>query len=111
MICVLFEERLAAIIADEADETVNFQSNGFGRDRDITSSWIESTTVAGEDLFDFSVYMDEVRRVMSQLCKDEPDSFSGSAYHPISCIIGASSSIFRQFRGSVCRRHRRRREL
>lgn len=111
MICVVFEDLLAAIVAEDADETVSFQSSGFERERDLTSSWIEGSTVAGDDLFDFSVYMDEVRRISLRLCKDDPDSSSGSTYHPIPCIIGAASSIFRQIRGSVCHRYRRRLEL
>ncbi|KAG8213974.1 chloride channel [Butyriboletus roseoflavus] len=52
-------EHALAIVAEDADEEINFQSSGFGRDRDITSSWMENSTVAGEDLFDFTVYMDE----------------------------------------------------
>jgi len=52
-------EHALAIVADDADEGINFQSSGFSRNRDVTSSWIESNTMADEDLFDFSVYMDE----------------------------------------------------
>lgn len=37
---------------------------------------MEGSTVTSEDLFDFSVYMDEVRRISSQLCKDERDMYS-----------------------------------
>lgn len=37
---------------------------------------MESSIIADEDLFDFSVYMDEVRRVSSQFCKDEHDMYS-----------------------------------
>ncbi|KAG6375401.1 chloride channel [Boletus reticuloceps] len=52
-------EHALAIVAEDADEEINFQSSGFNRDRDITSSWIESSAVVDGDLFDFSVYMDE----------------------------------------------------
>ncbi|KAF8134644.1 chloride channel [Boletus edulis] len=52
-------EHALAIVAEDADEEINFQSSGFNRDRDITSSWIESNAVVDGDLFDFSVYMDE----------------------------------------------------
>ncbi|KAF8556363.1 hypothetical protein OG21DRAFT_1437153 [Imleria badia] len=52
-------EHALAIVAEDADEGINFQPNGFDGDRDLTTSWIESSTVANEDLFDFSVYMDE----------------------------------------------------
>lgn len=76
MLCIFVEECSTAIVAEDADEEINFQSSGFGRDRDVTSSWMENSTVAGEDLYDFTVYMDEVRRVSSQLCKDEHDTFS-----------------------------------
>ncbi|KAN0091183.1 Chloride channel [Tylopilus felleus] len=50
-------EHALAIVAEDAHETVKFESGD--RERDITSSWIEGTMVHDEDLFDFSVYMDE----------------------------------------------------
>lgn len=94
---------LAAIVAEDAHETVKFESGD--RERDITSSWIEGTMVHDEDLFDFSVYMDEVRHISSRHCKDEHDTFSGSAHHSISCTVGASSSIFCQAGSPIRRRY------
>ncbi|KIJ18677.1 hypothetical protein PAXINDRAFT_70564 [Paxillus involutus ATCC 200175] len=55
-------EHALAIVAEHADEGVNFQSSNFSRERDLTSSyssWNGHDTRADEDPFDFSVYMDE----------------------------------------------------
>ncbi|KAF9227313.1 hypothetical protein BS17DRAFT_800360 [Gyrodon lividus] len=55
-------EHALAIVAEDAEEGVNFQSSNFNRHCDLTasysSSWIDNSQ-ADEDPFDFSVYTDE----------------------------------------------------
>jgi chloride channel 3/4/5 len=50
------------IVAEGADYPVYFQSEGGGRFRTLSSSSISSIIDHAEDPFNFSVYMDKVRR-------------------------------------------------
>ncbi|KAF9241627.1 chloride channel [Melanogaster broomeanus] len=54
-------EHALSIVAEDADEAVNFQSSGFSRERDLTASYASwfPDNQADEDPFNFCVYMDE----------------------------------------------------